>query len=327
MKISVIVPVYNAENYLAACLDSILSQTYQNFEVILINDGSKDSSGRICDEYAKIDARIRVVHQENHGVSHARNVGLSMICGDLVSFIDSDDTLEPDMYALLARLLQEHGADISHCGYKRFDKQGQLVREVNGTHRIIIQNGEEAIVCMLRGECFSNALWNKLFRKQIVRDLRFQENLKNNEDVLFNVHAFSRARTTVFQDEGKYHYYDRPTSTCNNLKTRKQNQDAIVASEQMLPLVSMPEAVATVHQRIYEARVNHLRWLVRNRDSALPGEIKAEKALLEQAWQRLSSHTPRQQINYLLLSKAPFLYRLIYWIYDVWRTPNWDAKG
>ena len=231
------------------------------------------------------------------------------------------------MYELLVRVMQEHDADISHCGYKRFNNQGELVREVTGTHQLIIQDGEEAIACMLRGEYFSNALWNKLFRKQVVHDIRFQESLKNNEDVLFNVHAFSRAKTAVFQDEGKYHYYDRPTSACNRLKARKQIQDAIEASMQMLPLVSAPETTVAVYQRIYESRVNQLRWLVQNPDSATPGEIKAEKAQLEQAWQKLSVHTRRQKINHLLLTRTPLLYRLIYRAYDACRTPNWDAKG
>lgn len=327
MKISVIVPVYNVENYLSACLDSILSQTYQDFEIILIDDGSKDASGQICDAYAGKDPRIQVVHQENGGVSRARNRGLELATGELISFIDSDDTLEPDMYELLVRVMREHNADISHCGYKRFDNQGNLVRKINGTHRLMIQSGEEAIVCMLQGEYFSNSLWNKLFRNQVVRGLRFQEDLKNNEDVLFNVHAFSRAKTAVFQDEGKYHYYDHPSSACNRLKARKQNQDAIEASTQMLPLVSAPETIAAVHQRIYEARVNHLRWLVRNPDSAAPGEIKSEKVQLKQAWQKLPVHTRRQQINHLLLTRTPLLYRLIYRVYDACRTPNWDAKG
>lgn len=327
MKISVIIPVYNAEPFLPACLDSVLAQTYRELEILLIDDGSTDGSGAICDRYAAMDPRIRVIHQPNGGVSNARNRGLELATGELISFVDSDDAMEPDMYELLTGLMQEHGADVSHCGYKRFDKQGELVREVNGTHRLMIQTGEEAIACMLRGAFFSNGLWNKLFRSSIVRDLRFREDLKNNEDVLFNVHAFSRAKTAVFQDEGKYHYYDHPTSACNNLKARKQNRDAIEAAVQMISLVSAPETVAAVHRRIYEARVNQLRWLVRNPEEAAPGEIKAEKALLKQAWQKLSDRSRRQQINHLLLTRTPAMYRLIYRVYDAFRTPNWDVKG
>ena len=327
MTISVIIPVYNAEPFLPACLDSVLTQTHRDLEIILINDGSTDGSGGICDRYATLDSRIHVVHQENSGVSRARNRGLELTTGELISFVDSDDAMEPDMYELLVRCMEEFRADISHCGYKRFDKQGAFVREVNGTHRTMVQTGEEAITCMLRGEFFSNGLWNKLFRREIVCDLRFREDLKNNEDVLFNVHAFSRAKTAVFQDEGKYHYYDHPTSACNRLKARKQNRDAIEAGVQMLPLVTAPETVAAVHQRIYEVRVNQLRWLVRNPQEAAPGEIKTEKSLLVEAWSKLPCHTHRQRINHLLLTRTPALYCFVYRVYDACRTPNWDVKG
>lgn len=327
MTISVIIPVYNAEPFLPACLDSVLAQTHRELEILLIDDGSTDGSGAICDRYAALDSRIRVIHQENGGVSRARNRGLELATGELTSFVDSDDAMEPDMYELLVRLLVEYDADISHCGYKRFDKQGAFVRDINGTRQLMVQTGQEAIVCMLRGEHFSNGLWNKLFRSSIVRDLRFREDLKNNEDVLFNVHAFSRAKTAVFQDEGKYHYYDHPTSACNSLKARKQNRDAIEACMQMLPLVEAPETLAAVHQRIYEARVNQLRWLVRNPNEATPGELRTEKELLMQAWKSIGDPTPRQRINHLLLTRTPELYRFVYRVYDACRTPNWDVKG
>lgn len=327
MTISVIIPVYNAAPYLPGCLDSVLAQTYRELEILLIDDGSTDGSGAICDRYAAMDPRIRVLHQENGGVSRARNRGLELATGELISFVDSDDALEPDMYELLVGLLTGHDAQISHCGYKRFDKQGAFVRDVNGTGRLMVQTGEEAIVCMLRGEHFSNGLWNKLFRSSIVRDLRFREDLKNNEDVLFNVHAFSRAERTVFRDEGKYRYYDHPTSACNSLKARKQNRDAIEACMQMLQVVQTPEALTAVHRRIYEARVNQIRWLVRNPKEAAPGELRREKELLKQAWGALSNPSPRQRANHLLLTCAPGVYRLIYRVYDSIRKPNWDAKG
>ena len=326
MKISVIIPVYNAEPFLAACLDSVLGQTHRDLEILLINDGSTDSSGAICDRYAAMDSRIQVLHQENGGVSRARNRGLELASGELISFIDSDDTMEPDMYELLVRLMLEHDADISHCGYKRFDKQGQLVREINGTGNLMLHNGEEAIVYMLRGEYFSNGLWNKLFRSDVVQGLQFHENLKNNEDVLFNVRAFSRAKLAVFQDVGKYNYYDHPGSACNSIKARKQNSDAIEVGVQMLELVSTPEAVAAVWRRVYEARVNQYRWLIQNPDEAMPGELQAERKMLHQDWKKVSRRTGRQKINHWLLTGAPRLYRFVYRVYDTVRTPNWDAK-
>lgn len=325
--ISVIIPIYNAEPFLPACLDSVLAQTYSDLEIILINDGSTDGSGCICDRYAAMDSRIRVVHQENGGVSQARNRGLELASGELVSFIDSDDTMEPDMYELLVRIMDENHADISHCGYKRFDKNCLLVREVNGTHRQFVQTNEEAIVCMLRGLYFSNALWNKLYRRHVLDGIRFREDLKNNEDVLFNVHAFRQATKTVFIDEGKYHYFDRPTSACNQIKARKQELDAIAASEEMLELVQGPQARQVVQLRIYEARVSHYRSLIWETNHSQISAIARERSLLESSFQKVSSPTVRQQLNHFLLTRTPSLYRLIYRVYTTLRTPNWDAKG
>lgn len=142
-KISVIIPVYNSEKFLDACIDSIVKQTYQNFEIILVDDGSTDDSPSLCDQYAAQDKRIKVIHQDNQGVSAARNNGLDLATGDLVSFIDSDDTLDEDMYELLVKLFEENSADITHCGYKHL--VGDEVRLVHDTHEIIVQQHDEAL--------------------------------------------------------------------------------------------------------------------------------------------------------------------------------------
>ena len=114
-QISVVVPVYKVEPYLRKCLDSIVNQTYRDLEIILIDDGSPDNCGRICDEYAERDARIRVVHQENSGLSAARNAGLKLVSGSYIGFVDSDDWIEPDMYSYLLGNALEYQADIAVC--------------------------------------------------------------------------------------------------------------------------------------------------------------------------------------------------------------------
>ena len=117
-KISIIVPIYNIEKYLPRCLDSILAQTYKNLEVILVDDGSVDNSGMIADKYARNDQRIIVIHQVNKGVSAARNAGLDLATGDYIGFVDGDDYIEPDMYEILMRIIDEQQVDIAHCGYQ-----------------------------------------------------------------------------------------------------------------------------------------------------------------------------------------------------------------
>ena len=207
IKISVIIPAYNVAQWLGRCLDSVLSQTYTNLEVLLIDDGSTDGTADIVDEYARKDKRITVVHQKNHGVSHAGNTGLALVTGEAVSFIDSDDTLDPSMYTLLAKIMQEHEADIAHCGYKHI--VGQEIRLVHDTKRVIIQTTQEALNCLVSGRLFGGGLWNKLFRTELIAELGFREDLKINEDVLFNFHAFSRAKKSVFVDYALYNYVAR----------------------------------------------------------------------------------------------------------------------
>ena len=115
--ISIIVPVYNVEKYLSKCIDSIINQTYKNIEIILIDDGSTDSSGAICDKYALVDSRIHVLHIENSGVSNARNVGLNHATGDYIGFVDSDDYIEPNMYELLLEELIADDVDVVQCNH------------------------------------------------------------------------------------------------------------------------------------------------------------------------------------------------------------------
>ena len=116
--VSVIIPAYNIEDYIGRCLDSIISQTYKNLEIIVVDDGSKDHTGEILDNYAKKDRRIKVIHKENGGVSSARNKGIEVAEGDYIGFIDGDDLIEPGMYKTLVDLLEEENADIAHCGYQ-----------------------------------------------------------------------------------------------------------------------------------------------------------------------------------------------------------------
>ena len=125
--ISVIVPVYNVEKYLRQCLDSVLAQTYRELEIILVDDGSTDGSGAICDEYATRDSRIKVVHQQNGGLSSARNAGLDLATGEYVAFVDSDDYIHETMLELLYQALVENNADTVICNFERVDEKGDVI--------------------------------------------------------------------------------------------------------------------------------------------------------------------------------------------------------
>lgn len=208
--ISAIVPVYNSEKYLRRCLDSLVGQTYQNLEIILIDDGSKDGSGTICDEYAAKDSRVVCVHQPNGGVSKARNEGLSLAHGDYYSFPDSDDYLEPDTYTYLLQRMEEHQADAvnfeyyvtypSHETAHKLSEKYYGLFDTEGAHRVV-----------LAGEPFC---CNKLYAKKLIEGLRFREDIFRGEDSLFAHYALEKAERVWFDQRPLYHYVQSEESAC-----------------------------------------------------------------------------------------------------------------
>ncbi len=210
-KISVIIPVYNVENYLRRCLDSVIYQTYRNLEIILIDDGSRDGSGKICDEYAAKDVRVCCIHQRNSGVSKARNHGLSVATGDFYHFLDSDDYIELDTYEYLIRAMNEAGADA--IGFEYFvTYQGRDEAHIRAPEHCGLKNKEDAI----REHLFSgnNFLCTKLIPSRMIKDLRFHEDIYRDEDTLFGFEAIRKVNTMVYVDRPLLHYVQSEESAC-----------------------------------------------------------------------------------------------------------------
>lgn len=185
--ISIIVPVYNAEKYLPACVDSLLAQSYGALEIILINDGSKDSSAALCDAYAARDARVRVIHQENQGVSAARNAGLDHAAGDYVAFVDADDYVTPDYLEHLHGDLVEHGADFVSCCYQevnRADAPKSGIPFVAESRGIGARAAYFEDMAAIREDYWST-IWAKLYRRELIGQTRFCRELKYGEDHIF----------------------------------------------------------------------------------------------------------------------------------------------
>ena len=209
-KISIIVPVYNMEVYLNRCVDSILAQTYKNIEVILVDDGSKDSSPEICDQYASQDSRVKVIHKVNGGLSSARNAGLDVASGDYIGFVDSDDYISPEMYSLLATRLDECDADIANAKYVRVDEYG------NTTPSKVTHTSDEDICAVqfvreLMLHTGDVSVCTKLFRAELFHSARFPEG-KLNEDLLFMIDVFSNVNKVSFVDHIGYFYFTRSES-------------------------------------------------------------------------------------------------------------------
>lgn len=221
-KISVIIPVYNVEKYLNRCLDSLLAQTYQNLQIILVDDGSTDGSAAICDEYAAIDGRINVIHKENGGLSSARNAGLKIADGEYVGYVDSDDWVEPDMYYSMVYAAMDNEAQLVACRYKQI-MPDQVID--NGSPDVVVLNQKELLDIYVNEHpkyIIYNSVWSKLYRRDLVSDLQFPEG-RNSEDIVYTTTAFCRLSRAVYIDKGLYNYVTgRPDSIMNDAKSGKR---------------------------------------------------------------------------------------------------------
>ncbi len=216
--ISIIIPVYNVKPYLKKCLDSVINQTYKNLEIILIDDGSNDGSGEICDEYGKLDKRIMVVHQSNQGLSMARNKGLDLAKGDWIAFLDSDDWVEKDMYETLYKLAVDYNADISSCNtYIHTEK----FHCYNDTINIKVFSRDELILGLRTQEVVRFEVWNKLWKRDLIGNIRFKKG-QVCEDIYFDHIIFLKTNKFVYTSKPLHHYLvQRPGNTNSNFRIGK----------------------------------------------------------------------------------------------------------
>lgn len=205
-KISIIVPVYKAERYLEECIESIINQTYKNIEVILIDDGSPDNSGKICDEFSKKDNRIIVIHSENKGVSIARNTGLKKATGEYITFIDSDDYVSNNYIEFLYNLLAENDAEISIIGND--ERYNNTVIKINEKFKKAL-TAEETIGKILEEKYFTSVCWGKLYKKEVImkNQIQFDSNLKIGEDFKIMMQILENCNKVVIDTtQNLYHY-------------------------------------------------------------------------------------------------------------------------
>lgn len=207
-EISVIIPVYNSEEFLSECINSILSQSFKNFEIILINDGSSDSSGKICDSYAISDSRVRVYHKVNGGVSSARNLGLSKAKGNYICFIDADDWIESDCFSESMKAAKEFGSDIIQYGY--------LEHHSNGNHKLIVPPVRwnfNKIDFYHQSGSYQSAVWGFIIKKTIIENnLAFPDKIKYGEDQEFILKALFYAQNITTLNKQFYFYRENINS-------------------------------------------------------------------------------------------------------------------
>ncbi|MDB5162506.1 MAG: putative glycosyltransferase [Candidatus Saccharibacteria bacterium] len=233
-QISVIVPVFNTEEYLARCIDSILNQTYTNLDVILIDDGSTDKSGDICDQYATKDSRVRVIHGINRGVSHARNIGINIARGEYISFVDADDVIASGYFEMLHRILKDNNSDISTSGTMTvYDLKLMDTTATDHSQAVDIMSGVQATKSMLYQNKLSNSPFAKLYSKKLFDTIKFNENLVIAEDLDLNYQLILRANTVAVNLARNYFYFQRPGSAMQSTFSLKRTDGLTVAKRLM----------------------------------------------------------------------------------------------
>lgn len=278
--ISVIVPVYNSERYLASCVDSLLVQTYSNIEIILVNDGSKDSSGVLCDRLAEKDGRIRVLHQKNQGVSAARNNGIRCANGEYLVFVDSDDTVDVKYVQTLYQEMAEQVYDLVICGFRRcYPKYSTDVCVKNDICICDISQNENAITQIYNGRLL-NSPFNKIYKKERISQL-FDSSLAMGEDLVFNLQYLKNCETVKVISDILYDYMIRSGSAVTTFKPNRMG-DVVRVNQHLLAFYadefgSTNQHTAMVDQCIKEIDAVY-RHLFRGKNT------EAERKALIQHW-------------------------------------------
>ena len=317
-KISIIIPVYNIAEYLPRCLDSVLAQTYTNLEIILVNDGSTDDSARVIDEYAGKDSRIVVIHKENSGVSDTRNKGIDVATGDFIGFVDGDDYIEPEMFEFLLDNAKKYNADISHCGYQMVFPS--RVDYYYNTGKKLIQDNKQGLIDLLNGKLVEPSPCNKLYKREVIKDVRMPLNIKNNEDYLFNVKAFVNSKKSVFEDKALYHYILRKNSAATSGLSENKMFDPIIVREEVAQLFKNDEEIYPYAlNNVLRANINVYRALVTNINAKKfckrKGEIKTNIKRFYGEAKNMGILSKRTKIDVMLILYLPIGFKLLYKVY------------
>lgn len=212
-KISIVVPIFKVADYLNRCVKCLADQSYTNLEIILVDDGSPDDCAKMCDNWAEKDDRIKVIHKQNGGLSDARNFGMRIVCGEFISYIDSDDYVSIDFYDLLLKTALEHASDIVECSVAKFSDYGKIeeIEEIEDDMEITDYSTKNALSALICEDLFHQHVWNKLYKAKVVKGIDFQVG-KLNEDEFWTYQVFGQAERITKINRTMYFYYQRESS-------------------------------------------------------------------------------------------------------------------
>lgn len=276
-EVSIIVPVYNVEKYIDKCIDSILGQTFNNFEVILIDDGSTDSSSIKCDEYTRRDSRIKVIHKKNEGLSVARNLGIKNAKGRYITFIDSDDYIGEEYIKILYDYITINKADIAMCSFKRFKSNNEVI-DYYIDDKISILNSKECLENLYNREWLNYVtVWGNLYKKELFNNIKFPEG-KINED-LFIIHKLYLEAKKIIYNNSQLYFYRQTEGSITNKKFTYKNFDDLEAFEEHINYYIENKyhdlEIQAIHRYCY-----HLKYFYRRFKNDV-GDLKGLKIIRE----------------------------------------------
>ncbi|ETI67555.1 glycosyltransferase family 2 protein [Neobacillus vireti] len=315
-KISIIVPIYNVENYLRKCVDSILSQTFKDFELILVDDGSPDNCGIICDNYAESDQRIKVVHKENEGVSSARNTGIRMAKGKYIGFIDSDDYIDNRMYEILYTSAELHSSDVVVCDLLKVHGDEVSVKKYKKEFSLLHYSNIEALNQLYTNEPEKAAVWvyswNKLYKSWLFKDIRFSAG-KIYEDEFIAHKILYHSTKITYVPETLYYYFQRTNSYIGSEFSTKKF-DRVYALKERADFFKKINQIS-LHDLAMRNFMEVFFWYYSKAQSDLNNvntEIKVLKRTLNRSVVSLMKNPLigwKQKVFILLFVIYPFVYR------------------
>lgn len=323
ITIGVIVPAYNCEKYIDACIKSIISQTYRKLQIIIIDDGSTDETSKIVDKYIEMDDRIQVIHQRNRGVSEARYRGILECNADYITFVDADDTVDNDMYENLISYVEEYDLDIVHCGYTKhyLDKSS---KQFHNTKNVIIQNCEEALACLIGGKLFVGSLCNKLYRRDLFNNIYIDKTIKINEDILLNYLLFKQVKKSLYIDIPKYNYWEREQSSTKRIDKVRINLDCVKVAKYIYDDCDNEKLKELSRFRLIVSLTELLKSYIYSNDNSYKEESKRIVLELKSLCKECTLLNRKIKIKIKLICNYPYIFKLVYYIYDKLRKPNWD---
>lgn len=325
--ISVIVPIYNVEQYLSRCVDSIIGQTYSDIEIILVNDGSPDRCGQICDEYAAKDLRIKVVHKENGGLSDARNAGLEIAEGEYVTFIDSDDFVAPNMLEYLLSKIEQYDASIAQCSFTRLTENASVITTSTAPEKDVVLTGLEAMESCLAEHCHVKVnTWAKLYRRDlfVANDIRFPVG-RIHEDNFTTYKLCYFAKKVVCSSNCLYFYLIREDSIMEK-PFSLERLDAVKAAKEAVDFVKNHNVPLESQVNAYYilACVTGINRILRS------SNWKQHRDVLNELRLDIKKNIPHAIINRYALKKTRFHLFLLwfgYWLYIPIMRSWWIFSG